>query len=239
LSTGHTSLRYRSLWAQLGPLGRIALGAALLGTLILLLSGRAVLTATLTPAADTSSAAATDQQQREERFKKGFEDHLAQINGRSLFFIPAAPRRPDAPPGPDPEPSAPTSYGGPALLGFANGAAFFADGRRLAAGDKGDGTLRIKAINPPWDVVVEWEGVEFTVSLFDHDRVVFPNANAAGSEHAAPVPAVEAAVSGAEPARAADAEPDSGTDVAKPPAPSPESPPAPAPPAPEPAAAPR
>jgi len=176
LSTGHTSLRYRALWAQLGAAGRVAIVVAIIGVLVLILSAPSIATALLTRSAGAAGAAANDQQQRQEQFKKSFDRQLAQINGRSLFFIPPRPRSPDAPPPPEPEPSAPTSYGGPALIGFVDGAAYFADGSRHAPGEKTDGRIKVTSVNPPWSATVEWEGVEFTVTLFDRDRVIYPNA---------------------------------------------------------------
>jgi len=172
LSTGHGIVRFRSLWAPMGPLARTAIIAAVFALVIVLISSRGLISALLTPSADVSEAGAGDQKQREELYKKSFENHLAQINGRSMFFIPPAPRRAEGPKPADPGPSAPTSYAGPALVGFANGAAYFADGRKLGPDDAKVGTLRVIALNPPWGVTVEWEGIEFTVSLFDRDRVV-------------------------------------------------------------------
>jgi hypothetical protein len=188
LNTGHGMVRSRALWAQLGPPGRIALGAAVLGAITLGLSSRELVGAVLTPAASTAGSGANDEKQREDQFKKSFDNHLAQINGRSMFFIPSAPRKAEGPRPVDPTPSAPTSYGGPALVGFANGAAYFADGRRLLPGDPAERSLRVKALSPPWSAVLEWEGVEFTVSLFDHDRVVFAEKKSgpAAAESAAP-----------------------------------------------------
>ncbi len=258
MSTAHGTLRYRALWAQLGPLGRVALLAALLGLIVLLLSSRSLISAALTPAPADPRSAANDQQQRQEQFKKAFEVQLAQINGRSLFFTPPPPRRPDAPPPPDPGPSAPTSYGGPTLLGFANGAAYFSDGSRLAPGQENDDQLKVKSLDPPWSVTVEWEGVEFTVSLFDRDRVVYPNkpsaspdgeapasataattdpapqppADPAAPAEPAPHPKIETAQAGSTPASA-------GPLPAPTPTPPPTTPPTPTPPPPNPAAEPR
>jgi hypothetical protein len=51
--------------------------------------------------------------------------------------------------------------------------AWFSDGSRLVAGGPGKGDLRVISLNPPWDVKVEWKGVEFNVPLFDKNKVVF------------------------------------------------------------------
>lgn len=105
-----------------------------------------------------------------------YSSYIAQFDGRSLFFVPSPP----APPPVDPPretgpttPPPPTRYGGPSLIALVNDTAWFSDGRRLAAGGDKDGTLRVIRIDAPWNALVEWQGVEFTVSLFDRDQVVW------------------------------------------------------------------
>ncbi len=224
MNTGHGMVRSRALWAQLGPMGRVALGAAALGAIILLLSSRDLVGALLTPAASATGSGANDEKQREDQFKKSFDGHLAQINGRSMFFIPSAPRRAEGPRPVDPTPSAPTSYGGPALVGFANGAAYFADGRRLLPGDPAERSLRVKALSPPWSAVLEWEGVEFTVSLFDHDRVVFAEKKSGSTSTESTAPAQDPKPGPSSETKAA---PESKPEAAKAPTPAPTSEPPP------------
>jgi len=108
------------------------------------------------------------------------EQQVARINGRSLFFVPAEP--PPAPPPQiardDEQPSAPpppSRYAGPSLIAMINGAAWFSDGTKLAPSDEADDDLRVVRLEPPWEAIVEWKGVEFTVSLFKRDQIVLPN----------------------------------------------------------------
>lgn len=164
--------RVTSLWYRLGPIARAAAGALALALIVVVSTSRSLIGALLTPSAGASETASSDEKQREDLYRKSFENHLAQINGRSMFFTPSPPRKAEGPRAPEPGPSAPTTYGGPALLGFANGAAYFADGRRLSPDSPGEGSLKLKSLNPPWSATVTWEGVEFTVTLFDRDKVV-------------------------------------------------------------------
>ncbi|MBX3357757.1 MAG: hypothetical protein KF745_04945 [Phycisphaeraceae bacterium] len=104
--------------------------------------------------------------------------YVERITGRSLFFTP----RPPPPPRvettdnrtPDPGPSRPTRYAGPALIAMINDTAWFANGDRLRAGDARSETVDLKVIEitPPWTARVEWEGVEFTVSLFERSPLI-------------------------------------------------------------------
>lgn len=111
------------------------------------------------------------------------DDRIASINGRSLFFVPDAPP-PPAPParvvedtGPLPDPPPPSRYAGPRLVAMINNIAWFSDGTQLGI-DQADGDLRVKRLLPPWEAVVEWQGAEFTVSLFERDRIVLKDAPA-------------------------------------------------------------
>ncbi len=66
-----------------------------------------------------------------------------------------------------------------------NDTVWFADGVRLHTGDPahGSGNLKVLEISPPWAARVEWEGVEFTVTLFDRS----PLLSAAADTGAPPV----------------------------------------------------
>lgn len=123
----------------------------------------------------------TDEVRKEKakQYASTFEARLAQLNGRSLWFIPSAPPPPPPPakpiepikdPGPPPPPS---TYGGPSLIAMVNGVVWFSDGKKLAAGE-GDSELKVLELHAPWGAVVKWKDVKFTVGLFERDSVVFP-----------------------------------------------------------------
>lgn len=96
-------------------------------------------------------------------FKDAIDDQLAQIDGRSLFFIPPPPSdKPDAKnQGPKP-----TVYGGPSLLAMVNGTAWFSDGDRVSESKPEGKGLKLVRLNAPWGARVEWQGGEFDVELF-------------------------------------------------------------------------
>lgn len=176
----------RSLWARLGVAGKVAVAAVGLGLLVLLASAPGLLSALLTPQPDPPRAI-----DRAGRAQAGrFETHVAQINGRSLFFIPAPPPPPSEGPaivrddGPR-EPLRPARYGGPGLIALVNDQAWFADGLVLAVGGEAADGLRVISADPPWSATVLWSGVEFKVPLLERDSVVMK------PESQAPPPAPE------------------------------------------------
>lgn len=123
---------------------------------------------------------AIDKEQSAKRASQ-YESFLAQINGRSLLITPAAPSK-GAPVVEEVEDPRPTVYGGPSLSAMMLDSAWFSDGSRLDVGGPAKGDLRVISLNPPWDVKVEWKGVEFVVPLFEKNKVVFkddmkPNEN--------------------------------------------------------------
>lgn len=169
--------RFSAVWQRLGVPGRVAVGAIALACLVFLVSSRGLIRAGLATAPAGSGAQDSGQEQIE-RFKKSFDSHIAQIDGRSLFFTPSAP-----PPKPvatsEPQDSAPkgptipTRYEGPGIIGLGSDFVFFSDGKRVKVGEE-SGSVKVKSVQPPWGATLLWEGGEFTVSLFDRDRVVLP-----------------------------------------------------------------
>ena len=115
---------------------------------------------------------AVDKEQSAKRASQ-YESYLAQINGRSLLVTPAPPSKGAPVPEEEEEDPRPTVYGGPSLTAMMLDSAWFSDGSRLVAGGPGKRDLRVISLNPPWDVQVEWKGVEFNVPLFDKNKVVF------------------------------------------------------------------
>jgi hypothetical protein len=49
---------------------------------------------------------------------------------------------------------------------------WFDDGRRMRIGDPEKNETEVLAVNAPWNAVLKWKGVEFTVPLFQRDTVV-------------------------------------------------------------------
>lgn len=106
----------------------------------------------------------------------------SRFTGRSMFYIPRAPRMPAPPPPPrrdpppvrEPEPRAPappripTTYGGPKVTGVLGADVFFDNGKRIPEGEESDG-VEVMAIRGPFDVQIGWQGGEFEVSLFTAD----------------------------------------------------------------------
>ena len=106
----------------------------------------------------------------------------ARVDGRSLFFVPSAPPPPPPPrvaeedrPAPAPPPPPPPSrYEGPQIVALINDTVWLAGGDQLAPGESAQG-VRVIAVDAPWSARVEWGGVEFDVSLFARDSVVYPD----------------------------------------------------------------
>ncbi|MCA9278940.1 MAG: hypothetical protein H6815_13260 [Phycisphaeraceae bacterium] len=107
---------------------------------------------------------------------------VAQIDGRTAFFVPDAPPPPPAPdPAPvvkrdDGPPPPPSHYGGPKIVAMIDGKVWLDNGDHLKVGEEGGG-VAIKRINAPWSATVEWKDVEFDVPLFDRDKIVIPKTN--------------------------------------------------------------
>ncbi len=153
---------------SLGLWGWSALAAVALAGIALLAQVSTLTIAVFSSSASVATTSSPDAA-RIESFRASFEDHLAQINGRSMFFIPPAPP-PPAPvaenkePG---EPPAPSKYGGPAVIAMINGAVWFDNGTRLRADEAASAGLRVITVNSPWGARIEWSGGEWDVPLFD------------------------------------------------------------------------
>jgi hypothetical protein len=106
-----------------------------------------------------------------------FTQLRAEIDGRSLFIVPGPPVEADPEPAPvadttPREAPKPTTYGGPSIVAMVNDTVWFRDGKRLVAGAEASGDLSVVRVNGPWDALVMWKGVEFTVPLFGRDKLV-------------------------------------------------------------------
>src|ERR1043165_1118131 len=173
----------RALLARLGMVGRVAAVLLLLGAIVFVLSLRGLGRAVLVPSA--KEAEKINKENRDKLvadYASSMDGHLKQFNGRSVFFVPSAPPKKEEPkpepiedkPKPDPTPPKPATYGGPKLIAMINGVAWFDDGKKLTVADDAKDELKVKEVIAPWSAVVDWKGVEFKVSLFDRDNVVYP-----------------------------------------------------------------
>lgn len=167
--------RLRAMWTVLGRWGRIALGLLAAAALVALLGLSRIGGALLVDSSGARLEGPGDEKEAATKLGAVFQNNLAQINGRSMFFVPPAPHKEPVKTADDSNgkpPPPPSRYGGPSLVGFAHDAVFFNDGRRLRVGDDSDKKLKVVKIDAPWSATVLWENVEFTVSLFDKDKVV-------------------------------------------------------------------
>lgn len=185
---------------MLGVLGCLGLAAAVIAAVALVAQIGPLARALLVPGAQSSEALASDDA-RVQRFKDAFDGNIAQIEGRSMFFTPAAPPPPprEAALRDDRPEQAPTRYDGPAIIAMVNGSVWFADGRRLSIGAEPESSLGVLSQNGPWGARVIWKGVEFDVPLFDRttDRFIEspaseePNEERKPAQTADPVAATE------------------------------------------------
>ena len=201
----------RSLNRQLGAPGRLAVILLIAAVVVFAVSLRGLGNAVLAPSAqDVKSSQDEKLKQLAADYTKTLEQQTAQFNGRSVFFIPSAPPPPPPPTPPPtntevkppPPPPPPAVYGGPKLIAMVNDTVWFEDGQKLEVGGSGKDGLKLREIRPPWDVAVTWKDVEFTVSLFERDKIVN---KPAGETKPAETPAP-----------AADVKPDSPTESPKP-----------------------
>jgi hypothetical protein len=165
----------REVFAALPIPGRVAIGGGAIAALVLGVSLYHAADVVVGPSPDISDA--PDPRRQAEQYAAAFDQHLAQIEGRSLFFVPGAPEAPpvrvETPTDSGPKaPPAPSSYGGPAVTAMIFDTVWFADGRQVKVGDAPQNDLAVVSVNPPWDAVLSWRGVEFTVTLFEQDRIV-------------------------------------------------------------------
>jgi len=173
----------RSLNKRLGAPGRLSIILAVVAVIAVLVSFRGLGRALFTPSAKEVKNLMDERvKQLAADYTKSLDMQVAQFNGRSVFFTPSAPLPKPVDPPPVTvvetpkvvEPTKPTSYGGPKLIGMVNGAVWFDDGQKLESGASGKDGLKVKSVRAPWDAMVEWKETEFKVSLFDRDKVINP-----------------------------------------------------------------
>jgi hypothetical protein len=143
-------------------------------TLLVQLPPLVVALVTPRPGADPTHA-------RLDEYLASHEDDLAtyrdRFDGRSLFFMPSAPRDEEPPPPqpqPDdepkeapPPPPPPRSYEGPSVLFVLGDEVWFHDGVRARVGEEGSNGVTVISSDPPWEVKLRFRGGEFKIELFD------------------------------------------------------------------------
>lgn len=113
-----------------------------------------------------------DPQKNAEQQKVTFDAYLAQVKGRSLFYLPPPPTASAAaePVDTDKPPPPPSTYGGPSIVAMLSDIVWFSNGRKLKVGEKHD-DLEVVALSPPWSSRLKWKGVEFDVGFFERSRL--------------------------------------------------------------------
>lgn len=235
-----SAAQLREMNRRVGTPGRLALIIVLVAMVACAVSLKSFAGAVLSPSARSiQKGRAEITEQLKGDYAKGLASHTAQFDGRSIFFIPSPPPPKPVPETPKPKPvelppplpTKPTTYGGPKLIAMINDEAWFDDGQKLVAGTSGK-DITVKAVRAPWDVVLVWKEVEFNVSLFEADKVVYPPKNdpkavkAPGLADAKPdssTPAKPEASPETKPEAKPDSKPET-TPESKPPSPAPESP---------------
>ncbi len=103
------------------------------------------------------------------------QTYQARIDGRSVFFLPPAPKDPipiklvqeEDPPGPPPPPPTPTNYTGPSVRFLVGNEVYFRNKLRIKLGEEKQG-VRVLAVDPPWTVNVAHAGGEYELTVFKH-----------------------------------------------------------------------
>ncbi|MEI7658724.1 MAG: hypothetical protein WCK33_11735 [Phycisphaerae bacterium] len=114
-----------------------------------------------------------DPQKNAEQQKVTFDGYMAQVKGRSLFYLPPPPQASTASTDAkdaDKPPPPPSSYGGPSIVAMLSDVVWFSNGRKMKLGEKHD-DLEVVALSPPWSSRLKWKGVEFDVGFFERSRL--------------------------------------------------------------------
>ena len=102
------------------------------------------------------------------------QTYQARIDGRSVFFLPPAPKEPTQikpvqeaePLGTPPPPPPPPNYTGPSVRFLVGNEVYFHDGLRIKLGEEKQG-IRILAVDAPWTVNVAHAGGEYELTVFE------------------------------------------------------------------------
>lgn len=165
-------------WGTPGLLGWCALAVLAIGLVIAFGGTRGFVEAMLEKSVGDGDRAAREQEQRLEQYETDLRSWMAQVKGRSMFFVPPSPEEivavdePEEVPeeiveedlGPPPKP---TRYGGPNVIAVVNNSVWIASGTMIPVGDEAEGVRVVSVEDAPWSVRLEWREVEFDVPLFE------------------------------------------------------------------------
>lgn len=163
-------------WRTPGLLGWVAIIVIVLGLVIAFGGARGLVMAWLEKSVGDSDRARAEQEQRLEQYAEETTSRLAQVKGRSMFFVPPSPEELVAEDEPEPEPDPvvdegpapkPTRYGGPAVIAVVNNSVWIASGEMIGIGEEAEGVRVVNVDDAPWSVRLEWREVEFDVPLFE------------------------------------------------------------------------
>ncbi len=166
---------FKDAFASTGAVSRVAMAMGVLAMVVVAIGAWNLAGALLGPKV-VNIPTAEDVRKQATQHDAQFEGFLKLIDARTVFVVPAAPDSKVAVTEEDPNkpPPLPTTYAGPSIVAMVNDEVWFQGGKRLKIGAPAEDGLEIVRTDAPWDAVVRWKGVEFTVPLFKRDTVVFP-----------------------------------------------------------------
>jgi hypothetical protein len=167
-----SSVAWLGAWRVATPGAKIATALSIAATIIVLVMGVPLLIDLVSPA-PVPPAKVGDPAKNAEQQKVTFDGYVAQIKGRSLFFVPPPPRAAEPPPEASGShaPPPPSSYGGPSIVAMLSDVVWFSNGKKMKVGESGD-DLEVVSLAPPWTSRLKWKGVEFDVGFFDRQKVI-------------------------------------------------------------------
>jgi len=167
-------------WRALGPLAWFAIAAAAGAVGVAVSSGAPLAQALLGDDSVAVGQSSAEQEQRLEIYAGEMDQRLAQLQGRSMFYVPPPPEAlAEEEPEEEPEPvetgppPKPTRYAGPGVIAVVNGQVWFEGDRVVRVGEEDGGVRVVSAENAPWTIRVEWREVEFDVELFERTTEAF------------------------------------------------------------------
>jgi len=170
------SVAWEAAWSLTSSAGRGAIVVAALSAAVALWFLVPFAADAVVPA-PRELAKGEDPQKNADQQKVTFDKYVAQVRGRSLFFVPPPPRANEpvevAKVDESKPPPPPSSYGGPSIVAMLSDTVWFSNGKKLKVGESSDG-VKVVELMPPWQSKLEWKGVEFEVGFFERSKVGKP-----------------------------------------------------------------
>ncbi len=160
----------RAAWERLGAWGVGALAALAIAIVAIATTAWPLLRDAIVLRPEGVAALEAEVQ---EGYAAAMEARVAQIQGRSMFFVPPAPaevaerEQEENEPEDSGPPPRPTYYAGPDVIAVVNGKVWFSNDRRVAVGEEAGGVRVVSVDGSPWSVRLEWRGEEFDVEVFE------------------------------------------------------------------------